>query len=146
MNTVRRFLLVWLLVLALPFQGVASASMLLCAPALPPAPVAAQAMMKSMDVKPHDHAAMLKAMAAADKAHGDHHGGVEHDGHGHDGHGHDGKSRTCADCCVGAAMAPAMLPVLALAPPQFISIPFRAGHVPSVDPTLPERPPRTTLA
>lgn len=140
MNTLRRFLLVWLLVLALPFQGVASASMLLCAPDVPAAPQASMHAMDGMDGKPHDHAAMLKAMAAADQQHaGDHHGGDQHDGH-------DGKSRTCADCCVGAAMAPAMLPVLALAPPQFISIPFRAGHVPSVDPTLPERPPRTTLA
>jgi len=136
-NTVRRFLIVWLLVLALPFQGVASAGMLLCAPALPSAPVAPQAIPHAMDGKPHDHAAMLKAMAAAEP---------RHDGHGHDGRSQDGKSRTCADCCVGAAMAPAMLPVLALAPPQFISIPFRAGHVPSVDPTLPERPPRATLA
>jgi len=141
-TTLRRFLVVWLLVLALPFQGIASASMLLCAPALPSAPVTAHASMQAMDGKPHDHAAMLRAMAAA----GQQHAGDQHGGHDHDGHDHGGKSRTCADCCVGAALAPAMLPVLALAPPQFISIPFRAGHLPSVDPTLLERPPRTTLA
>ena len=136
MTTLRRFLIVWLLVLALPFQGLASASMLLCAPTLPSAPAPAHAAMQAMDGKPHDHAAMLKAMAA----------GQHHDGDHRGGHDHGGKSRTCGDCCVGAALAPAMLPVLALAPPQFISIPFRPGHVPSVDPTLLERPPRSTLA
>ena len=137
MTTLRRFLIVWLLVLALPFQGLASASMLLCAPTLPSAPATAHASMQAMNGKPHDHAAMLKAMAAA---------GQQHAGDQHGSHHHDGKSRACADCCVGAALAPAMLPVLALAPPQFISIPFRPGHVPSVDPTLLERPPRSTLA
>ena len=35
---------------------------------------------------------------------------------------------------------------LALARPDFIAIPFRAGHVPSVDPVVPERPPRAVLA
>jgi hypothetical protein len=53
-----------------------------------------------------------------------------------------GKCGTCAACNVGAAMAPC-LPALALAAPSTFSIPFRAGHLPSVDPVLPERPPST---
>jgi hypothetical protein len=45
-----------------------------------------------------------------------------------------------------AAMASGLRTSLALAPPQFVSIPFRAGYLPSVDPVLPERPPSTLLA
>jgi hypothetical protein len=123
-----RSLFVWLpvllLMLALPFQGIASARMLPCAPVGP----AHHASVQSIAGKPHDHAAMLKAMAVKK----DHHG--------------DSKAGSCADCCIGAALAPAALPVLALAPPPSVSIPFRAGHVPSVDPVLPERPPSATLA
>lgn len=140
MKPILRSLLVWLLLLALPFQGLASAGVLACAPADPAPAHHAPAMV--MDGQPHDHAAMLETMAAqassADSGHcadstprGDHHAG---------------KPGACAACCIGAAMAPAVLPALPLAPADFISIPFRAGHVPSVDPALPERPPRTALA
>ena len=38
---------------------------------------------------------------------------------------------------VGAALASGMSAALALAPPRFVSIPFRAGYLPSVDPVLP---------
>ena len=140
MNTLVRSLLVWLLLLAVPFQGFASASMLLCAPAAP-APVVAtaahdhQAMMATPG---HDHAAMLRAMADAHQAHAADTGHDAHDGH----HG----NGSCASCCIGAAMAPAAQLRLALARPDFIAIPFHAGHVPSVDPVLPERPPRAILA
>lgn len=129
MKFIHRSLLVWLLLLALPFQGIASAGMLARLPAV------------SMSM--HAQADAPAPMAAKAMA--------THDGHcaGHtqqrDGH-HGGKAGSCADCCAGAAMAPAVLPALVLAPPHFISIPFRAGHVPSVDPALPERPPRTALA
>jgi hypothetical protein len=127
-----RSLFVWLpvllLMLALPFQGIASARTLPCAPTQP----SHHAAMQSIAGKPHDHAAMLKAMASKNSHDGNHHG--------------DSKAGSCADCCIGAALAPAALPVLALAPPPSVSIPFRAGHVPSVDPVLPERPPSATLA
>ena len=137
MKLIHRTLLVWLLLLALPFQGLASAGMLLCAPAAQP-PALTMAMDMDAHRVPQDHAAMLKAMAsqantshcATDAQSGDHHGT---------------KSGSCAACCIGAAMAPAALPVLVLAPSRFISIPFHAGHVPSVEPALPERPPRTAL-
>lgn len=128
MKLILRSLFVWLLVLALPFPGIASARMLPCAPIGP----SHHAAMQSIAGKPHDHAAMLKAMASKNSQGGNHHG--------------DSKAGSCADCCVGAALAPAPLPVLALAPPSSSSIPFRAGHVPSVDPVLPERPPSATLA
>jgi hypothetical protein len=124
-----RFLLVWLLLLALPFQGIAAASMQARAPSV------------AMPVQADAQA----AMAASMHADGGHCAAMRQDGGQPAGH-HGGKAGSCADCCAGAAMAPAVLPALVLAPPHFISIPFRAGHVPSVDPALPERPPRTALA
>jgi hypothetical protein len=134
-NLIHRFLLVWLLLLALPFQGIASASMLARAPSMTlQVPAAAHAAMaSSMDVHDgHCAGALQQADPRQDAPQpGAHHGG---------------KAGSCADCCAGATMAPAVLPALVLAPPHFISIPFRAGHVPSVDPALPERPPRTILA
>jgi hypothetical protein len=104
------------LLLTLPFQGFAAATMLPCAPAMPA----------------HDHAAMM------------HHGAdMRHDpGTLH----HEAKCGNCAACCPGAAMAPAspLNPPLAPAPLAFT--PFAPGHLQSVDPSLPERPPRTSRA
>nr|WP_314547076.1 hypothetical protein [uncultured Massilia sp.] len=146
MKSLVHVILVWLLLLALPIQGVAAAGMLPCVPAAPAA--TKQAAHAPMDASTatagHDHAAMTAKAAGAD-AHctpqqpdapsGCHDAGDRH-----------GKG-SCASCCVGCAMAPAALPLpLALASPDSISIPFRAGHVPSVDPTLLERPPRTRFA
>jgi hypothetical protein len=151
-----RSLLVWLLLLALPFQGLASAGVLACAPADPspapaPAPAPAHhasAMAMRMAGQSHDHAAMPRApsvQAASASTDGGHCAGAGHDGAHEDDH-RAGKPGSCAACCIGAAMAPAALPALPLAPAHFISIPFHAGHVPSVDPVLPERPPRIALA
>ena len=145
MKHIHRTLLVWLLLLALPFQGLASAAMLPCAAGMPaPAVAMAVAMTPAMamDGAAHDHAAMLKATAA--RAQDGHCDAGPNGGH----HGGEAKScaASCAACCVGAAMAPAMPPALALTPSHFISIPFRAGHVPSVDLALPDRPPRTAFA
>jgi hypothetical protein len=147
-KSLHRFLLVWLLLLALPLQGIAAAGMQARAPSV------------AMHVQADGHAAMAAAIDAHDghcaamrqAAPRDHslrhalqHHSLQQDGAQAAGH-HGGKAGSCADCCAGAAMAPAALPALVLAPPHFISIPFRAGHVPSVDPALPERPPRTALA
>lgn len=123
-----RTLLVWLLLLALPFQAVAAAGMLASAPE----PMAMA--MTPMAVS-HAHAGQSAHCAARAASSPD----VAHDAHG-------GKSGSCATCCVGAAITPAALPALGLQPADFISIPFRAGHVPSVDPSLPDRPPRAALA
>jgi hypothetical protein len=70
--------------------------------------------------------------------------------HHHDGAGkhagHHAKCGTCAACCVGAAIAPAVVAVAAPNSAPAHAIPFHAGHVPSVDLDLPERPPRTARA
>ena len=118
MNTVLRSLFVWLLLLALPVQGVAAARMLPSVAASAATPSAHHC---------HDTAPAADAAKAADAHHPDKHHGA------------------CADCCIAAAPVPAAVIPPACAPPS-VAIPFRAGHVPSVDPALPERPPRLFVA
>ena len=138
MKSIVRSLLLCFLMLALPFQAFAAASML---PRVAQATVSMHAA-QGDDLPPchrqtaQDHnASALKAVPAID-AHTGHHPG-EHD---------KGKCGSCAACCVGAALASGLPAALALAPPSTDSIPFRAGHLPSVDPVLLERPPSTFLA
>jgi hypothetical protein len=122
-----RSLLVCFLLLALPFQVFASASMRPL--------VAGHASMAAQQLPPcHQGAAMQAAPDTKD-----------HDD-GHAGQHAKGKSGSCAACCVGAAMASSASAALAPAPPRSVSIPFRAGYLPSVDPVLPERPPSPLLA
>lgn len=130
MKSTIRLLLVCFLMLALPFQAFAAASMRLpvahaimqVAASVPEAPAAQL---------PPCHQQMKMAVTPAKPA---------DDGHA----GQHAKSK-CGSCCVGATMAPGLPTALALAPPSPVSIPFRAGHLPSVDPVLPERPPSTLL-
>jgi len=121
-KTVLRTLFVWLLLLALPFQGVAAARMLPSA-GMPQttasAPAAAPAQLC------HD---------MHQSAVGDHPDKLQKKHHG-----------AGADCCIVVAPVPAPAVPPAFAPPSW-AIPFRAGHVPSVDPVLPERPPRLVIA
>ena len=124
--------------LALPFQAFAAASMLprvaqaaLAVHAAPGEDLPACHRQTAQDHK----ASALKAAPAFD-AHTRQHQG-EHD---------KGKCGSCAACCVGAALASGLPATLALAPPSTDAIPFRAGHVPSVDPVLPERPPSILFA
>jgi hypothetical protein len=135
--------LLWLMLLALPLVSQAAAA------ALPCHHVQAQAVavrMAGMDgaahgapVVMHDQAGRTQDCAL--RGHGEHRAG----NHDHD-HGRCGHCASCGACCAGVALAPA----LPTAPPgagaAFVAIPFRAGHVPSVDPSLPERPPRALLA
>jgi len=134
-KTVLRSLFVWLLLLALPFQGVAAARML---PSLGAGKVnvtvavrAAPAMHPCHEMGP---AAAVKHVAAANAGTrtADKHTAGKHHG-------------SCADCCIAVAPIPARIVPPAFAPPS-IAIPFDAGHVPSVDPALPERPPRFLAA
>jgi hypothetical protein len=126
-----RSLLVCFLLLALPFQAFASASMRpLVAGSGSALATPAHASMAAQLPPCHQGAAMTSSMN--DK--------------GHDGHPSrhaKGKCGTCAACCVGAAMASGVSAALTPAPSRFVSIPFRAGYLPSVDPVLPERPPST---
>ncbi|MGJ7916242.1 hypothetical protein ACI48D_12275 [Massilia sp. LXY-6] len=140
MKPTLRLLLVCFLMLALPFQAFASASM------RPPVAhaithVATPGQEAPAAQLPPCHQQMAMAAAAAKSTHSAHSAPENHAGQ----HAK-GKCGTCTACCVGAAMAPGLPAALALAAPATSSIPFRAGHLPSVDPVLPERPPSTLLA
>jgi hypothetical protein len=111
------------LLLALPFQAYASASML---------PFAAPAQLPPCHQQMAGDHMTISRMKAADDSQAGQHGKA--------------KGGACAACCVGAALASSLPVPLALAPPRFVSIPFRAGYLPSVDPVLLERPPSTLPA
>jgi hypothetical protein len=117
------------MLLAIPYQGFASATMMLCADA--PAATTAGG---------HDHAAML--------AHADD-GGHDSDHGAHGAHGkatHEGMKCGGAACCAASMLAPAF--ALRLPPPDAGSeaIPFSSCFLPTVDLAHPERPPQAGRA
>lgn len=130
MNTILRTLIVWLVLLAVPFQGFASAAMPGCASNhAMPAPHTAEA------APAHAMHGAAHAMPAAmdDGQHGmDHHGSA--------------KCGACSACSIGAAMAPAAMLALAVHAPPALTVPFTLDRLPAVDLALPERPPRFILA
>ena len=123
MNTVLRSLFVWLLLLALPFQGLAAARML--------PSVSAPAVMTAAQAAPITRHCHDVPAAHADKPSGGDH--------------QDKHRGACPGCCIVVALVSTPLVPPALAPPS-TAIPFRAAYVASVDPALPERPPRHFVA
>jgi hypothetical protein len=132
MTVLLRSLVVWLLLLAVPYQGYASATMMLCAASAQATAVAAPHTM-SMPAGAHDHTAMMAAQA--------------HDGHAHDG---DAKSAHTHNAmkCGGSACCAAVAPVLAHAvtvpmlPSSSAAVSFYSAFLPAVHPDHPERPPQ----
>lgn len=129
-----RTVLVWLMLLAIPFQGIASAAMLTCA-----------------------HNASQMRQHAAPVAHADASPGHCHESEpqravhashdqSSDKHDHESRCSTCAACCMGAAMAPAptVTPAPQSSPARLYAAP--TGRLAAVDLALPERPPRFPLA
>jgi len=149
MTVVFRSIVVWLMLLALPVQGFASATMMPCADGMHGAASAATAAPPQ-----HDHAAMLAAAAgahdgvAAASPYGDHAAAAtagitpmqNHHDHAVGGHG----SLKCggAACCAGVALAPCMPSLLPALPGASAPISMYAGFLPAVDPEHPERPPQ----
>ncbi|KRB93873.1 hypothetical protein ASE26_27285 [Duganella sp. Root198D2] len=127
MKSVIRFIALWLMLVALPFQGFASASMLLCAQANADKPAA-----RAMQDGSHDHAAMLASAQQAGDS-GDHCAGSAH-------------GSAMGDCCVGAALA-YTLPQPASHSPlaERLHLPDPVPPLP-VDLALPKRPPRAIPA
>ncbi|HEY0584569.1 MAG TPA: hypothetical protein VGD52_00420 [Pseudoduganella sp.] len=127
MKSLIRFIALWLMLVALPFQGFASASMLLCG-AANPGKLAVQAAQGA----DHDHAAMLaSAQQAGDE--GTHCAGSTHSG-------------AMSDCCVGAALAYALpQPASHLQLAERLRLPEPVPP-PPVDLALPKRPPRAIVA
>jgi hypothetical protein len=119
-NAILRTLIVWLALLAVPFQGFASAAMLPCAPQSHQGHPAAHTMMH------HDHAS--------------HHCGVDKQGH------HDAKHGNCAACCAGVAIAPPLMALSSAGTGATFATAFETGHVPTVHLDHPERPPRFARA
>ena len=146
MKNLVRTLLVWLLLLAIPFQGLASAAMLTCAhdAGAAWAPVIEATAAADMPPSGHCHDGDTRPAAmAAMAAHADQPAHAEHGAANHD---HDSRCSACAACCMGAAMAPA--PVLAAAPAATaqLRVPCTSDRPMAVDLAQPERPPRPSLA
>lgn len=117
------------MLLALPFQGMASAAMLSCAHGSTPAAVAVPAhAVAGAEGHCHEQAAQPAADPHADV------------------HDHDGRCSACADCCIGAALAPAPAVMAAPSAPPAMFASFALHHPAAVDLDLPERPPRFPLA
>jgi hypothetical protein len=125
MTVLFRSFVVWLMLLALPYQGYASAQMQLC---VAPATTGTAAVMNmAMPDGPHDHAAMLAAQKS-DKANP--HTNMK---------------------CSGSACCAAAVPLLALAIPAPLLpsaaiVPFYSDFLPAVDLAHPERPPQGRCA
>lgn len=129
MKSMIRVIALWLMLVALPFQGFASASMLLCAKANPDKPAA-----QAAQAGQHDHAAMLaSAQQAGDQDEGSHCAGTAH-------------GSAMGDCCVGAALGYALpQPASRPQPGERLRLPEPVPPLP-VDLALPKRPPRAILA
>ncbi len=121
------------MLLAIPFQGIASAAMLACAHDAP------QGTQQAAHATPHHDAASSpchETQKMRDRSHD----------LAQDTHDHDGNCSACAACCMGAAMAPAASldpPAPSLAKALLVAA---TGRLAAVDLALPERPPRFPLA
>lgn len=128
MRAIFHTVLIWLMLLAVPVQGFASATMMLCEP------VAASSKAGAA-VGPHDHAAMLAAQADS-----------RQDQPATAGQHAAGKCGVCAACCLGIVMISTTLPgapVLDFVPQHHATA---TTFLPSVIPDHPERPPQASRA
>jgi hypothetical protein len=116
-----RTVIVWLALLALPFQGFAAAAALGCSHSAP-----AHAMEHNTAAMQHGHACHHHDSTKAEQ--------------------HDGKCSNCAACCAGAAIAPPAVSIAGPAGESSHSLIADTLSVPSADPDHPERPPRFTRA
>jgi hypothetical protein len=134
-------LLVWLLLLAVPFQGFASATMLVCAPfsSTPntefkravPAHAGAMGSEAASTLSPH--CAQMAAQQSDDT------------GSKKSGHQTSMKCGSCALCHVGMAISSHEIERMFFGVQQFSTIPFDLAFIAVVDLDLPERPPQTYL-
>lgn len=124
-------LLVWCMLLAVPLQGFASATTLLCAPL-----TTASGTMGPLETPApaHDHQAMLLA-AQADQPHTANADMPVHAA--------GGQCDACSACCFGAAMAASQAVRVPAEAQSFAFILLDLLSAPTVDLALPERPPQT---
>ncbi|GGE89182.1 hypothetical protein [Massilia psychrophila] len=136
--------LVWCMLLAVPLQGYAFATTLLCAPL----GTASRTMGPHAPAPAHDHQAMLLAVRA-DIAHAagadmsaNH---AETSDTASPNHDAGGQCNACSACCLGAAMAVAHTMRMPVEAQQLTVVPFDLLFTPAVDLALPERPPQASL-
>jgi hypothetical protein len=117
-------IIVWLMLLTVPVQGFAAATMMTCEPIAASAPA-------SMQPHHHHHAQM-----SVDGEHTQHHHQQSNNHHAA------GKCGFCAACCLGAAMTPPAALV-------FPKVGFDSEHIVALDafptsiiPDYPDRPPQ----
>ena len=155
-----RTLLVWLLVLALPAQGAAAATMAFCGPHHPGGAAASHAEQRAAAEHLHPQAhpqthPQAHPQADAQGDHGDHHQATTARADSADagssaapakgGHAVQQKCSACASCC---SMGAILNSVLAVAAPDLSPTVF-AAVVPTVEAFAvdgPDRPPRIVLA
>jgi hypothetical protein len=132
MTVLLRTFVVWLLLLALPYQGYASAAMMLCAPAVgATASTARAAGHAAMPAGAHDHAAMMAAASPSHAADAD-----------HSGHAHGGIKCGGAACCVAGAPMMTLAIEVPVMPAVSSAVPFYSKVLHAVDLAHPERPPQ----
>lgn len=144
-KTLLRSLVVWFMLLAMPVQGFASVTKLLCVPLSPASSlVAAPAALANQ----HDHHAMLMAEAVED-GHGDAALIDVAQGTTDDqksaGHHAGAKCKACAAYCSSVVLPPSPIVGTAIESQQFSPLLFDLGALPSVDLALPKRPPKFSL-
>lgn len=140
-----RSLLIWLMVLAVPSQGLAASVLQHCAPVRTPVHSVATVAL-TMDGHDHVHAVELPGHDLVQQAQGSE--GMTTDGANLD-HGKTtagaGKCSACAACCPAVGMPPSVSPIPTLpAETQALQLPFI--EVDSFVPGGLDRPPRTLLA
>ena len=129
-----RSLIVYCMLLALPYQGYAAAAMMACLPSPVTAPSHAHMVMPA---GPHDHAAMMAALAHEQSAQSGPDASSAPAGHTHG-------SVKCggAACCVAGAPVLADLLSVPVLPAVSNAVAFYADYLPAVDLAHPERPPQ----
>lgn len=131
MKNLLRLLTVWLLILALPSQGMAAATMRAYAPAQA-LPAMQHAVGQMDEALPPCHQAAFKS-PAGDQQTKPSPGGAP-------------KCASCAACAIFAAVLPAHIPAVACHAPRGAACASAEQRLPSVHLAQPERPPRPRLA
>ena len=138
MRSIFHTLLIWLMLLAVPVQGFAAASRVLCGPMTAPAVAVTQ-------LHHHDHAEMS---ANGESMQAQHHQPQQHDQSHHQQNSNDhaqGKCGACASCCIGASIsAPANVRMPAMHVDSQRIVAFESFPT-SIVLDYPDRPPQATF-
>lgn len=137
-------LLLWMLILAMPFQGFASASMLTCAPLSPAMIGHTSEAARSFH---HDHVTSFANQMSGQHCHiaAQQKAVIDDGGHASSDYHAGGKCGSCSVCSCGASIAQSDMLTLPFIASRFAHGTFDSGSIPIVDLAFPERPPQTPL-